>query len=341
MPTRALYIPGKENSELLSENSLAKKVDRSTNITHLQGPLNSSRSETCKARADIRAAPLSDLKSSRFQSVNAPTEDKSALLSELNSSRPEHCNPPTDSRAALLRELKSSRPEICNAPVDNRAALLSELKSSSRPETCKAPADNRATLLSELKSSRSKHGHGQTDERTALLGELKLPRVKSVNAPTDASKICKNALLNEIKRSRLPKDEASMRCMTDSMPPTCGKGTSISGSEGILPTKDYFTSVPKLAKYSTMQKVGVPYECILNRMKMDGIDEKDIDRFKLVFGHGTEDIERSRPVTAPASVSRRASKALLRMHWEEVDAEKVTKSLWAVQDDFINDQDIK
>lgn len=351
---------GKENSELLSGKSLsAKKVGGSTIVSQLLSqtcvdsedaltsekrdgfksyPSWSKSDDTSRSDSEITTALLS-VKSSCSKPSSLPTDNKmTALLNELKSSRFKSGKALTDDKSALLSELKSSQSKSGNVQTDDRAALLSELKSS-RPKPGNAPTDDKAALLSELKSSRSKSGNGQTDDRAALLSELKASRPKPGITPTDASTNCKNALLNEIKRSRRPSDDASMCRAIGSRSPSRGNKIPISGCEGAMSTKEDCTNVPK--KYLTMQKVGVPYECILNSMKMDGVDEKDIVRFKLVFGHGTEDVAMSRPVTAPASVSRRASKALLRMHWEEVDAEKVTKSLWVSQDDLVNDQDIR
>ena len=128
----------------------------------------------------------------------------------------------------------------------------------------------------------------------------------------------------------------------------CTKPPASSKSQSTTFTKEDLSKDSTFDKYIKMTKVGVPCMAIAVKMKNDGVDKEKIIMFSEAFGlkpanRGSQ--ATSKPFPKPWRGSRRASKALQKIHWTSVSEDKLQNSLWASGDvsekDDIKDSEIE
>ncbi|KAL7550684.1 hypothetical protein ACHAWF_013903 [Thalassiosira exigua] len=114
---------------------------------------------------------------------------------------------------------------------------------------------------------------------------------------------------------------------TTSLPPPPSQTT---------PNKYKYTKISKgdlakdstFSKYVKMSKVGVPLMAIVTKMSQDGLDKEKIRMFSAAFGLKTSSTTSPLPPLSRPAGSRRASKAMQKIHWTTVAEERLRNSLW-------------
>lgn len=98
-----------------------------------------------------------------------------------------------------------------------------------------------------------------------------------------------------------------------------------------IPTKEDLMKDDVLAKYVRMTKVGVPVPAVCSKMTQDNISPTKIHLFNLAYGLVKVKSPKRSPIPPLPRGRRRASTALVKIHWNTVDQSLLKNSVWASQ----------
>jgi hypothetical protein len=97
-------------------------------------------------------------------------------------------------------------------------------------------------------------------------------------------------------------------------------------------------TLPEFKKYLKMKSIGVPLGSIKHKMETDGVVASKIEDFcASLSGGGASGPQRGPPRGGPSDAARaaharrapRATKPMMKLHWNKLDDEKVQNSVWS------------
>eukprot|EP00985_Skeletonema_marinoi_P010141 scaffold4781_cov141-Skeletonema_marinoi.AAC.6 len=252
----------------------------------------------------------------------AASDPKSILFAQIRSRR----NKESSSSESSTDDMKSNNPNPKREqpevnPTDPKSILLAQIKARERKSTDKEIDTSKPGMKADTASN------------DAL---LKYRKMKTVGVPLPAilqrmsrDGVCNSAIqmfqqqMTNGEESTLPSQlqVSSTKVQTNEVVVTSPAKSTTQQKEDLLKDKS-------LMKYVQMKKVGVPVAAVAMKMSQDGIDDKQINSFRVAYG--LDSSGKKTPKQLPAPPHRRSSKAMQKVHVSTIKEEKLRNSLWAL-----------